>query len=107
VIADENSNVHLPVLKLGIPTVPLKNLGLYPESRADLYGFAAGGVVFPPVRSIRDVEADAVVAFFSDGWPARFQRYDASYLRSGEAIGCEVRGAILGLFAKTQHGRDA
>ena len=36
VIADENSNVHLPVLKLGIPTVVVKGLGLYPESRADM-----------------------------------------------------------------------
>ena len=31
VIADENSNVHLPVLKLGIPTVVVKGLGLYPR----------------------------------------------------------------------------
>ena len=28
VIADENSGVHLPVLKLGIPTIAIKNLGL-------------------------------------------------------------------------------
>ena len=47
VIADENSNVHLPVLKLGIPTVVVKGLGLYPESRSDMYGFAAAGIVFP------------------------------------------------------------
>jgi hypothetical protein len=98
VIADENSNVHLPVLKLGIPTVAMKSLGLYPASRSDLYGFAAGGIVFPPVTSIRDVQADALVAFFSEGWPARFQQYDASYLRPGGTIGSEVRGAIWGLF---------
>jgi hypothetical protein len=97
VIADENSNVHLPVLKLGIPTIAMKGLGLYPESRADLYGFAAGGVVYPPVRSVRDVQAEALVAFFSEGWPARFRQYDASYLRPCDAIGSEVRGAILGL----------
>ena len=66
VVADENSNVHLPVLKLGIPTVAVRNLGLYPESRSDLYGFAASGILFPPVRSIRDVRAEALVAFFSD-----------------------------------------
>jgi hypothetical protein len=97
VIADENSNVHLPVLKLGVPTIAIKRLGRYPESRADLYGFAAGRVVFPPVTSIRDVRADALVTFFSHGWRARFQQYDASYLRPCDAIGSEVRGAILGL----------
>jgi hypothetical protein len=43
VIADENSNVHLPVLKLGIPTVVINGLGLYPESRSDMYGFAGRG----------------------------------------------------------------
>src|SRR5688572_29110765 len=38
VIAAENSNVHLPLLKLGIPTVAVTGLGLYPRSRSDLYG---------------------------------------------------------------------
>jgi hypothetical protein len=60
VIAAENSNVHLPLLKLGIPTVAVKSLGLYPRSRSDLYGFIEHGVVFPPVDSIRDVRADEV-----------------------------------------------
>jgi hypothetical protein len=94
VIADENSNVHLPVLKLGIPTVVVKGLGLYPASRSDMYGFAAAGVVFPPVESIRDVQASAFKAFFEDGWTARFRQYDASYLRPQADIGVEVRRAI-------------
>ncbi len=81
VIADENSNVHLPVLKLGIPTVVVKGLGLYPESRSDMYGFAADGVVFPPVRSISEIRAAEFKAFFDDGWVGRFRQYDASYLR--------------------------
>lgn len=98
VVADENSNVHLPVLKLGIPTVAVKHLGVYPKSRSDLYGFAAGGIVFPPVRSIRDVRAEALIAFFSDRWSSRFKEYDASYLRSPRAIGQEVRRAIWQLF---------
>ena len=98
VIADENSGVHLPVLKLGIPTIAVKNLGLYPRSRSDLYGFAAEGVVFPPVSSVRDVSPDALATFFSDGWPARFQHFDASYLRPPHAIGSEVRRAIWRLF---------
>ena len=98
VIADENSNVHLPVLKLGIPTVAVRNLGPYPASRSDLYGFVANGIVFPPVTSIRDVEADALRAFFSEGWSRRFERYDVSYLRPHGAIGREVRQAIWALF---------
>ena len=98
VIADENSGVHLPVLKLGIPTVAVKRLGLYPDSRADLYGFAAHNIVFPAVSSIRDVRADALAAFFSGQWTMRFQKYDAAYLRSEETIGGEVQRAIWELF---------
>jgi hypothetical protein len=94
VIADENSNVHLPVLKLGIPTVVIKGLGLYPESRSDMYGFAADGVVFPPVRSIAELRAADFKAFFDDGWVGRFRQYDASYLRPEAEIQAEVRRAI-------------
>jgi len=98
VIGDENSNVHLPVLKLGIPTVAVRSLGLYPASHSDLYGFVANGIVFPPVVSIRDVRADALIAFFSEDWPARFEQFDASYLRPHAAMGSEVRRVIWGLF---------
>ena len=98
VIADENSGVHLPVLKLGIPTVAIKHLGLYPQSRSDLYGLAANEIVFPPVTSIREVRIDSLAAFFSGQWPARFQRYDAGYLRSEKVIGSDVRRAIWRLF---------
>jgi hypothetical protein len=98
VIADENSNVHLPVLKLGIPTVAVRNLGPYPASRCDLYGFVADGIVFPPVTSIRDVQADTLRGFFSGGWSRRFEQYDVSYLRPHGAIGREVRQAIWALF---------
>jgi len=86
------------VLKLGIPTIAVRNLGLYPKSRSDLYGFAADGVVFPPVSSIRDVAPEALADFFSGAWPARFERFDASYLRPPHAIGSEVRRAIWRLF---------
>ena len=97
VIADENSNVHLQVLKLGIPTVAVTGLGLYPRSHADQYRFAENRIVYPPVRSIRDVEPAALDAFFSGSWPTRFQKYDASYLRPPEAVAGEVRAAILRL----------
>jgi hypothetical protein len=97
VIADENSNVHLPVLKLGVPTVSVKSLGVYPESRSDQYGFVASRVIFPPIPSVRDLRAEALVAFFSDGWQERFEHYDAAYLRSEAEVGVEVRRAISAL----------
>jgi len=99
VIAAENSNVHLPLLKLGIPTVAVKGLGLYPRSRSDLYGFIEHGVVFPPVESIRDVRADDFTAFFSDCWVTKFKEYDASYLLPPGAIEHEVRRAIQQLLS--------
>lgn len=100
VIADENSNVHLPVLKLGIPTVAVTRLGLYPQSRSDMYGFAAAGIVFPPVSSVRDVSIDAFMAFFAEGWVDRFRQYDASYLRPEVEIGAEVRQALARLIER-------
>jgi hypothetical protein len=97
VVADENSNVHLPVLKLGIPTIAIRRLGLYPHSRSDLYGFIAAGVVFAATARLSDVEPAALAAFFSDCWEVRFREYDAAYLRPAEVIGGEVRHAIARL----------
>jgi hypothetical protein len=94
VIADENSSVHLPVLKLGIPSIAVKQLGRYPETRTDMYGLVRDQIVPPAVASIRDMRPDALAAFFSNGWVARFQQYDASYARPQAAIGIEVRAAI-------------
>jgi hypothetical protein len=100
VVADENSNVHLPVLKMGIPTIAVRKLGLYPASRADLYGFIADGIVFPAVDSVREVRAEALDRFFGGDWPHRFRSYDASYLRPGDAVGSEVRSAIQSLLER-------
>jgi hypothetical protein len=94
VIADENSSVHLPVLKLGIPSIAVKQLGRYPETRTDMYGLVRDRIVPPAVASIREMQPDALAAFFSNGWAARFQRYDASYARPKAAIEIEVRAAI-------------
>ena len=97
VAADENSNVHLPVLKLGVPTIAVRRLGLYPPSRADLYGFIESGIVFPTVDSVRDVRPEALDAFFSVEWSQRFRCYDVSYLRPSTAVGRDVRDAIQAL----------
>jgi len=94
VIADENSSVHLPVLKLGIPSIAVKQLGRYPETRTDMYGLVRDRIVPPAVASVRDMRPDALTAFFSNGWVTRFQQYDASYARPQAAIEFEVRAAI-------------
>jgi hypothetical protein len=94
VIADENSSVHLPVLKLGIPSIAIRQLGRYPETRTDMYGLVRDHIVPPAVASIRDVRPDSLTAFFSNGWVARFQQYDASYARPQTAIELEIRSAI-------------
>jgi hypothetical protein len=94
VIADENSSVHLPVLKLGIPSIAVKQLGRYPETRTDMYGLVRDRIVPPAVASIRDMRPDTLAAFFSNGWAARFQQYDASYARPQAAIEHDVRAAI-------------
>jgi hypothetical protein len=94
VIGDENSNVHLPVMKLGIPTVAVRQLGVYSDRRSDQYGFAAAGVVYPPVEAVRDVEPKAVMEFFGACWATRFARYDAAYGRPQSAVGDDVRAAI-------------
>jgi hypothetical protein len=100
VIAADNSNVHLPLLKLGIPTVAVSHLGLYPKSRSDLYGFIEHGIVFPPVQSIRELRPDTFAAFFSDCWVRRFKQYDASYLLPSGAIEHHVRVAIQQLISR-------
>jgi hypothetical protein len=104
VVADENSNVHLPVLKLGIPTIAVRRLGLYSNTHTDLYGFMAAGIVFPATERIRDVDPQALTAFFSDCWAARFREYDASYLRPTDPIGVEVRRAIHRLVGEQPAG---
>ena len=101
IVADESSNVHLPVLRLGIPTISVKNIGETPEDRSDLYRFVAARIVFPPVVSLADLPLDAVKTFFSDDWSERFRRYDVSYLRPGLTVDTEVRQAIRSVAGDT------
>ncbi len=93
VIADENSTVHLSVLKLGIPSVALR-LGRYPDTRSDMYGFVREHIVPPVVESISELRADTLAAFFAEGWTTRFRQYDASYGQPGEVIEASVRAAV-------------
>jgi len=99
VIADPDSNVHLPVLKLGIPTVSLQNLGVTSEIYSDLYGYVAERIIPPPVSTIEELSLEAVMAFFSEGWTARFRRYDAAYLCPRHIMQKQARKAVRELLA--------
>jgi hypothetical protein len=99
VVGDENSNVHLPIMKMGIPTIAVRHLGVHAESRSDQYGFIAGGVVYPPVDALRQIDAQAVAGFFDACWATRFAHHDAAYFRSEEVVAADVRGAIESLIA--------
>ncbi|HZI82107.1 MAG TPA: hypothetical protein VFD69_21460 [Vicinamibacterales bacterium] len=106
VIGDENSNVHLPVMKMGIPTIAVRDLGVYSESRSDQYGFVAAGVVHPPLAAIRDLDPQAAVSFFTTCWATRFARYDAAYFKSQDGVGADVRAATRALIEPAgEHGR--
>ena len=102
VIADENSNVNLGVLKAGVPILPMKEFSVLPESRADLYGFVGSAVLPPPVKSVRGVSLEELAQFYSKDWAQRFGRYDASYSESAERLAERARDAILRVLSESQ-----
>ena len=102
VIADENSNVNLGVLKAGIPILPMKEFSVLPESRADLYGFVENAVIPKPVSSVRGVCLKQIAQFYSKDWAKRFGRYDASYTESAKLLTEEARTAILTVLSQSQ-----
>ena len=101
VIADPDSNVHLPVLKLGIPTVSLQNLGVTSKIYSDLYGYVKERIIPPPVSAIEELSVEVAMAFFSEGWTARFRRYDAAYLCPQHIIQKRARKAVRQLLARS------
>ncbi|MGH9202891.1 MAG: hypothetical protein ACRD2A_16830, partial [Vicinamibacterales bacterium] len=94
IVADLNSNVHLAVLKLGVPTVAIRNLGTVTDCRSDIYGFESERIVLH-VSSVNELSSQALAAFYSSDWRQRFAHYDASYLRPAGDIEREAREAIL------------
>lgn len=99
VIADENSNVHLGVLKMGVPTVSLRDFSVLPECRSDLYGFVKGRVIPPPVASLNEISMQELTDFFSQDWAQRFGSYDANYLNSPAHLADKAREEILRVLA--------
>lgn len=104
VIADENSNVNLGVLKAGIPILPMREFSVLPESRSDLYGFVENAVIPKPVSTVRGVSLDQLAQFYSKDWAQRFGRYDASYTESAELLTEQARSAILKVLSRSQTG---
>ncbi|MCH2114729.1 MAG: hypothetical protein MK171_07460 [Pirellulales bacterium] len=94
IIADENSNVHLGVLKAGVPTVAMREFTVLPESRSDIYGFVVSRVIPPPVTSLSEVSMDGLAEFFSQDWAQRFRNYDAAYLNSPALLEEKAREEI-------------
>ena len=102
VIADENSNVNLGVLKAGIPILPMKEFSVLPESRSDLYGFVENAVIPKPISTVRGVSLEQLAQFYSRDWAERFGRYDASYTESAELLTEQARTAILKVLSRGQ-----
>jgi hypothetical protein len=101
IVADANSNVHLQVLKLGVPTVAVDALGVMAAGRSDLYGFCAHGILFPPVAALRDLSSAKLEAFYGGDWPTRFTRYDAAYLQSATDMAARATNAITRVIARS------
>lgn len=76
IVFSGNSNVHLEVLKLGVPSLYRPRLDTIPE---DYYGFVASEIVLR-ADDISALDLSAVESFYSHQWPGRFKRYDAGYL---------------------------
>lgn len=94
VIADENSNVHLAVLKAGVPTLAIEGIGVHPPDMVDHYGFIRNGIIPPLVPSLDALVPDDVAAFYGQGWKDRFRYYDGGYMQRQEDIDREVGRAI-------------
>lgn len=101
IVADANSNVHLQVLKLGIPTVAVDGLAVMAAGRSDLYGFCAHRILFPPVASLRDLSSATLEEFYGGDWPSRFTRYDAAYLQSASDMAARATDAISRVIARS------
>jgi hypothetical protein len=95
-IASLESNVHLGLLKLGVPCLAVSGLRASDEGEEDLYGFERNGVLPPRVASLDQVSVSDVMRFYGAGWADRFRRYDAAYLRPAETIDDLVRTAVAG-----------
>ena len=81
-----NSNVHLDVLKAGVPTAFMPRLD---TTVADYYGFVAGRIV-PGFDTEAQINIQAIIDFYSGTWPERFRKFDVAYLEAPEVAAQRV-----------------
>lgn len=96
VIADAGSNVHLELLKIGIPTLAVSAIGILRADQVDLYGFVTNNIVFPLVSALDEMTLERAANFYSGTWEDRFRRFDVGYLTSGRNPSA-LREAIKGV----------
>lgn len=87
-----NSNVHLEVVRAGVPSVYVRELDFLDD---DYCGFVARGIVprvSPEKLSLREIRE-----FFGDGWIARFRQFDPAYLEDPEKVREALRGSLAQL----------
>jgi hypothetical protein len=94
IVADPNSNVHLDALRIGVPTVALRKLGITQAGREDVFGFVAAGILYPPVNSLQELSTSDIIEFFERDWERRYQRFDAAYLCPPGSRDREAKDAI-------------
>jgi hypothetical protein len=96
VVADSNSNVHLQVLRAGIPTVAVDELSVRQGGRRDAYGFISSGIVYSAdtIDAFRSMLLVDASSFYSGDWSQRFRHFDASYLGDERALASTARARI-------------
>ncbi len=102
VIAGLDSNVHLDVLRLGIPSIAVSGFRSFDGLRSDLYGFAKNGVVFPALDNLAALSIPEAASFYSGDWHVRFRSYDASYMTPPSEIEERVRSSYERLLGDTR-----
>lgn len=92
-VAAGSSSVHLSVLKLGVPSLYVRDLD---ELDDDYYRFVQLGIL--PRATDAGPSREQIAAFYEDtGWPARFAHFDAAYPDRQAACDADVRRALLAL----------
>lgn len=93
-----NSNVHLEVLRAGIPSVFVSTLD---TTQPDYYGFVAAGIVMD-WKPDSELDLHRMVDFFTADWEQKFKRFDASYLEEPNFAQIQIRSAIEQLLLSFQ-----
>jgi len=103
VIAPSNSHVHLPILKLGIPSIAISHLSVSTDERMDLYDFLENNLVYPVPATLKELSLQAVKAFYAANWSEKFYAYDAAYLKNSTDLEVEALAVIRRVVNRKDH----